>query len=487
MPNEFSIQTLQNIKSQVKQKLVHKKIEKAIIAIAKRSNITAAAIKESELPDYDINENSEYIKIIENIHCTFKLLDSRNSETYYRLPNNKLQKSTPKLIKEKNESDLKEFKKHIKIIKVGLSSQKKRIEEYFLTNRTLSYSEFFKHYFENNFIKILSKDIIWNFNSDSFNANLLYFNNEFVDAENNKYNKELKKCKVTLWHPIFTDQSTTLKWRSFITRNKIHQPFKQAFREMYISTPEEQQLENCSNRYTGHILNKDHVSMLCKERGWSSSGIDSGGKVKYSLPESVYKVEFDMREIYLGQRSKNHGSAHVLTDKVRFYENKKQLPLGDIPPHLFSEAMRDIDLFIGVTSIGNDPDWATTENSEGLSYWLFYANGELTERSKVRADVLKKTIPQTKIASSCGFEGKYLTVQGQLRKYKIHMGSGNILMEPNDQFLYMADSAKRRKADKVFIPFEGDYTLTTILSKAMLLANDAKIKDPLLLKQINSE
>jgi hypothetical protein len=39
-------------------------------------------------------------------------------------------------------------------------------------------------------------------------------------------------------------------------------------------------------------------------------------------------------------------------------------------------------------------------------------------------------------------------------------------------------------ASKVFLPFEGDGTLAIILSKAFLLAEDAKIRDPTILQQI---
>lgn len=39
----------------------------------------------------------------------------------------------------------------------------------------------------------------------------------------------------------------------------------------------------------------------------------------------------------------------------------------------------------------------------------------------------------------------------------------------------------------VFLPFEGDNTLSIILSKAFLLADDAKIKDETILRQIASK
>ena len=60
-------------------------------------------------------------------------------------------------------------------------------------------------------------------------------------------------------------------------------------------------------------------------------------------------------------------------------------------------------------------------------------------------------------------------------------------MEPNDQYLCIVAEAggePSRRPAAVFLPFEGDGTLSVILSKAFLLADDAKITDPTIVSQI---
>jgi hypothetical protein len=100
--------------------------------------------------------------------------------------------------------------------------------------------------------------------------------------------------------------------------------------------------------------------------------------------------------------------------------------------------------------------------------------------------VLESLVPRLKIAGRCKLTDKFLVVRGDLRAYKIHLGSGNILMEPNDQYLCIVPSRKSGETgrDKLFIPFEGDQTLAIILSKAFLLAEDKKITDPTITRQI---
>ena len=59
-------------------------------------------------------------------------------------------------------------------------------------------------------------------------------------------------------------------------------------------------------------------------------------------------------------------------------------------------------------------------------------------------------------------------------------------MEPNDQYLCIVlDSRTRSTNEPVYLPFEGDAALSIILSKGFLLADDTKIKDPVVPRQIN--
>ena len=94
-------------------------------------------------------------------------------------------------------------------------------------------------------------------------------------------------------------------------------------------------------------------------------------------------------------------------------------------------------------------------------------------------------IPQLAIADRLTLDERYLHVRGDLRTYKIHLGSGNILMEPNDQYLCIVPS-RSPDANALFLPFDSDVRLSLILSKAFLLAKDKAIKDPVIVSQINA-
>ena len=119
-------------------------------------------------------------------------------------------------------------------------------------------------------------------------------------------------------------------------------------------------------------------------------------------------------------------------------------------------------------------------------YWSSYSFGELGETARTRRAILERLVPKLKIASQCTLTERFLVVRGKLRTYKIHLGSGNILMEPNDQYLCIvpARDPVTVGAERLFLPFDGDVTLSIVLSKAFLLAADDSIKDATIVRQI---
>lgn len=163
------------------------------------------------------------------------------------------------------------------------------------------------------------------------------------------------------------------------------------------------------------------------------------------------------------------------------------MPLAEVPALVFTEAMRDVDLFVGVASIASDPTWTDRGTNRGFDrYWHDHSFGELPESAQTRRAALERLAPKTKIADRCEVIDRFLVVRGNLRTYKIHIGSANILMEPDDSYLCIVPARRRDPAHNVFLPFEEDGgRLSVIMSKAFLLAADETITDPSILSQLH--
>jgi hypothetical protein len=290
-----------------------------------------------------------------------------------------------------------------------------------------------------------------------------------------------------------------LAWRQWLERHEIRQPFKQAHREVYILTDAERATETYSNRFAAHILRQHQLQALCQQRGWKytlQGQWDGFNLPSLDLPRWGLRVEFWVE----GSDADNapvsaHGIyLYVSTDQVRFTRigDHTPLPLTDIPPLVLSEVMRDIDLFVGVCSVGNDPAWLDTGPAGAnlyRDYWWRFSFGDLSASAETRRAVLERILPRLpKLADRWSLADRFLVVRGELRTYKIHLGSGNILMEPNDEYLCIVPGGGSDNvgSGQIFLPFEGDTVLSVILSKALLLADDRSITDSTITRQIKA-
>jgi hypothetical protein len=272
----------------------------------------------------------------------------------------------------------------------------------------------------------------------------------------------------------------------------VTQPFKQAHREVYILTEAELRTDTYSNRFAAHILRQHQFKALCDQRGWKYDFI--GDWDSQPLPATRDLAGWDLRaEFWVDACTQQFSDAgvalYVATDQVRFSDpTGAAVRLSEVPAIVFSEIMRDVDLFVSVCLVGNDPQWGDTGDAGHRDYWREWSFGALNATAQTRRDILERLIPKLKIAERCSVEDRYLVVRGKLRTYKIHLGSSNIRMEPNDQYLCIVPDRKIAKvptaSDKVLLPFEGDHTLSVILSKAFMLADDDKIKDQSIVRQI---
>ncbi|MGW9595108.1 DUF4132 domain-containing protein [Streptomyces chartreusis] len=293
---------------------------------------------------------------------------------------------------------------------------------------------------------------------------------------------------VRLWHPIRSTPDAVRAWRDLLLERRIRQPFKQAFREIYLLTPAEVETRVYSNRFAAHLVHYRRLFALFRARGWASDRLgpwDAGDEdeAERILAAGEWRIRFIHR-----WADWSGDDELAATDQVRFARRVegawREAPLADVPPLVFSEAMRDVDLFVGVTSIAADPDW--TDRGPERTYWERARFAELTESAEARRDVLERILPRLKIADRCAIDGRYLVVRGDLRTYRIHLGSANILMEPDGSYLCIVPSCRTGTGSgtgKVFLPFEDD-RLSLILSKAFLLAADTAITDESILAQI---
>ena len=487
LPAENSVAVFTKFQLTIKYASSLKQINTYLSKLAKQENISLAELTERNIPDFELSAEYELNIPLGDYIANIQIEDFNKLKLQWISPENNYRKTLPKSVAKQFPQALKSIKEKLKAIKKQLSIQRQRIESFFLEQRTWQIENWQKFYVKHQLVSFVTKRLIWLFSNESKQVTAIFYKGKWRNAQAKLV--DLKKMKrVELWHPISAKMERVLEWRKFLETRKIKQAFKQAYREIYILTAAEQHTNSYSNRFAAHILKQNQFAALCAQRGWRyklHGQWESAGAASINLASWDISAEFWVEIDWDGPTNTGGSFLYIFTDQVRFYQNDEQLRMEEVPAIVFSELMRDVDLFVGVASIGNDPNWQDGLGNRYTNYWQEYSFSELSESAKMRKQALENLIPKLKIAKQCRFSNRYLIVKGQRRTYKIHLGSGNILMEPNDQYLCIVlDRENKTSEQKIYLPFEGDSLLSIILSKAFLLAADDEIEDETILSQI---
>ena len=497
-------------KNRVKNGSVVKTLQRAIETVAERAGMTPEDLEELAVPDFGL-QNGLINEDFEGAKARIELVGNK---AVWRWENEgKSVKAVPASVKRDFAAEWKDLKVQVAEMEKVFAAQKDRLDALLRSEKTWDYATWKLRYLDHTLMQVLAGRLIWNFTHEGQTIAAVPTENGFVNANHETVAIDCN-AQVALYHPLNDATENVLAWRRFFEEGAIKQPFKQAHREIYVLTDAERATATYSNRFAGHVLKQHQFNSLCAARGWKNQlrlmVDDQYHPASKVWPRHDLRAEFWIEGIGQDYGTDTNEAGTYLrlsTDQVRFYRidatqnwahasgggynsGYRQAPataleLTEIPPLIWSETMRDVDLFVGVSSVGADPNWSDGgPQGHFRDYWQHYSWGELGESAKTRADVLSRLLPRLKIRDVAQLAGRFLRVQGKLRTYKIHLGSGNILMEPNDQYLCIVGG--RDENAELFLPFEGDRTLAVILSKAFLLRDDDKIKDTSIMRQIRA-
>lgn len=142
----------------------------------------------------------------------------------------------------------------------------------------------------------------------------------------------------------------------------------------------------------------------------------------------------------------------------------KTVSLEEIPPRIFSEVMRDLDLVVSVAHAGGVDPESSASSVE--------ARAALIRESSALLRLMNVQLSQ-----------HHAIIDGKLSNYNVNLGSGVVHKQPGGALCIIPIHSQQR--GRIFLPFvDNDPKTAEIVSKVILLARDDQIKDPTILEQI---
>ncbi|MGI5402447.1 DUF4132 domain-containing protein [Streptomyces sp. CA-135486] len=378
---DAALAELARLSTRVTYKGTLKQVVAALDARAQALGLSREEVEELGIAEYGLSGVGNGERRLGDVTA---LLEVRGSKAVlvWRNAAGKTVKAVPAAVKRDFPEELGELKAAAKDIDKMLTAQSERLDRQFLARRSWAYQDWRARFPDHPLVGTLARRLIWTIAGTSVafdGAELRTLGGDRVDAT--------PTAVVELWHPVLRPAGEVAAWQQWLETRQIIQPFKQAHREVYPLTDAERRTRTYSNRFAGHVLRQHQFNSLAAIRGWTARlrlGVDASyPPAVRELPQWGLRAEFWIEGIG-GSKDDDLTDAgaytRISTDQVRFYPidapgnqahasggayrqggrwrrgtRVAPLPLSGIPELVLSEVLRDVDLFVGVASVDNDP------------------------------------------------------------------------------------------------------------------------------------
>ena len=488
---------LARIAARVKYPKVKKKIDAALNAAAEAAGMTRIDLDELLVPDHGFTHGERRFNTDHGSAILGLTPDGRVTLAWVNADGKPVK--TPTAAMKTHEAEIIKAAKALqKEAQADLKVQLARIERLPLEDRAIPADDFVARYLDQPLIGPACRALIWQIGErhGSWQDGALHdLDGEAIPLEG----------MVRLWHPVEHSSDTVIAWRDRLEELDLMQPIRQAWREVYVVTDAERATGTYSNRFAGHILKQHQMMSLARTNGWHCThriqqDVSNDDPTWIAFPAHGVQAEYWTGVLDVAAPTLDSSAfVHIRSDRTAFYHHDgqkrgKPMKVDDLPQIVFSEVMRQCDLFVSVASVATDPEWhdrgINAAHPSGWerdidTYWHAASDADLSGSAVVRREALERIVPRLKIADRLTLGVRHLCVNGVKRSYRIHLGSAAVHREPDNQHVCIVPKgAVLRASNNVRLPFEGDRMLSLILSKAIMLAADDRIKDEVILSQI---
>ncbi|MCO5970977.1 DUF4132 domain-containing protein [Actinoallomurus soli] len=276
--------------------------------------------------------------------------------TWHR-PDGRESRSVPAAIRRDRTARLAELRELVKRTRAHLATLTRALEAALLGEAGQPYGRWRVEQAEHPIGRPLTERLLWEVEvaPGQWRAGLpVEGGRRFIDAAGEPWAATEEDAAIRLWHPARSTPEEIRSWRDHLTERQIRQPFAQVFREIYVVGPAERETPGCSTRYAARTLRFRALYALMKTRGWEPvmlgpwDGGDEGEATR------VIAGRGWRGRLFLKYADAARHEDLATTGRVRFERRTEDgwraAAPAEVPPTVFSELMRDVDLLVAAAS-----------------------------------------------------------------------------------------------------------------------------------------
>lgn len=330
-------------------------LERAIERVAERLEVPAEEADELLVPDYGLAPGGIRRERVRDRVAELAVTGPATAELTWMEADGERGVRAPAARRGPERESVRELRRTLREVRAMLPAQRARLERLLLTDARWPFDRWRERYLDHGLVGALARRLVWVFETAEGERSGLWLDGRLVDAAGDPLAPIEVDAEVRLWHPVHATAEAVAAWRERVERAEVEQPFRQAHREVYRPEGEESEATTLE-RYAGRMLRHGQFTALCRQRGWRyvpQPAWGSSDEPTLHLPEHGLRVTLSV-EPPPGGPEGNGIYPWVVSGSLRFVDEEGEaLALGRVPPAVFSEVVRDVDLFVRVA--GFDP------------------------------------------------------------------------------------------------------------------------------------
>ncbi|MBB3726046.1 DUF4132 domain-containing protein [Nonomuraea dietziae] len=242
---------LARVQAKVRKKSILAKVARTLDAVAVRTGLSPEQLLERTVPTFGLSPDGtraeQGLALSLNGTVTF---DGR--------------RTIPKTV---DRDLLAEFKATAKELEKAIPAERFRVERALASERLWRWDEVCEFYLDHPVTGFFSRALIWEVLQGPAGLPVRVDGGwELTDPAGRRIQPR-PDTPVLLWHPISHTADEVRAWRDHLMAIGLRQPYKQAFREIYLLTPAEERTRDRSLRFSRHLLRYGQAKALLTGRG----------------------------------------------------------------------------------------------------------------------------------------------------------------------------------------------------------------------------
>ena len=206
--------------------------------------------------------------------------------------------------------------------------------------------------------------------------------------------------ELQLWHPLHGSEQERAAWQLLLTRRRLRQPVRQAYREIYLPPGDG------SAPFAGHLLSVRTLLGLARREGWRLD-TDEGLSRQFGAWRVALRID---------------GRLYPGADGACTSSGLEFSPVMPVAPVAYSEACRAVDLLVSASAFALVEDDQDEQRAQRL---FFLSRLETGPMVGMRRDILRQVFAQQIDAGRMAIEPHHLMVD----RHAIHLATGRVTLD----------------------------------------------------------